>query len=689
MPSALECGARRLTLEKACALQPGRPTLAAEIFDALQLHECGDARPSTSGKNESSPAKTNPARFAPIAAAATTALYFVDAAFGNDEDAGDAPTRAFRTVARAVAASRARRTLLDDARFSTTIALSAGVHFLRSTLEIDARDAETCFAGAPPDAATGEPTSWLSGGELLSALAWEESSAEFPNASARALVWRAVLPRKNLTVTGLFTLEAHTRLTRARYPNGDAELTQWGYNSVDRMLYSLPLLAAAEWVKSPRGEPPSTVGYVDMSKPCNPTGAVKDDSTMARYNSYGNGYGGVCDLWALTRELGSYWCSNVTAGGWAEVDALMASKGLRLLPASLKYNRSHPRVAKLADWGDAAVGAVVHAWHPQSWFVDMFRVTAHAAGELHFGPDPALPTGGWQGGRVWCTCGGAGACAYAGKDYCRPPAAATGSGDERLLSGDWYVENDKPELDMEGEFFFDEATDTLYLSPNATVAPDGHAPTVDLVAPQLATLVRVAGAAANGVTFDAVGFRDARKTFLDAEWAAPSGGDWSVFRGGAVEVRDGPERTTFTRCAFKRLDGNALFVGGHARETTVVDSSFEYVGDSAVVLWGETDEWDGRAGNQPRGTKLERCYAHDVGLYEKQSSPLFQAKACQTTVKDSIFYNLPRAAVNFNDGFGGGNQIENNLIFNVSPPFSPASPIRRSFDTLFPSESRL
>ena len=61
---------------------------------------------------------------------------------------------------------------------------------------------------------------------------------------------------------------------------------------------------------------------------------------------------------------------------------------------------------------------------------------------------------------------------------------------------------------------------------------------------------------------------------------------------------------------------------------------------------------------------LERVIAHDIGLYEKQSSPLFQAKAALTTVRDSVFFNLPRAAVNFNDGFGGGNDLRNNLMFN-------------------------
>ena len=39
----------------------------------------------------------------------------------------------------------------------------------------------------------------------------------------------------------------------------------------------------------------------------------------------------------------------------------------------------------------------------------------------------------------------------------------------------------------------------------------------------------------------------------------------------------------------------------------------------------------------------------ELGLYEKQSSAWGQAKACQTTLEDNLFFNMPRAAINFND----------------------------------------
>ena len=42
-----------------------------------------------------------------------------------------------------------------------------------------------------------------------------------------------------------------------------------------------------------------------------------------------------------------------------------------------------------------------------------------------------------------------------------------------------------------------------------------------------------------------------------------------------------------------------------------------------------------------------------------------QSVACQTQLEGNVFFNGPRADVNLNDGFGGGNLLKNNLIFNM------------------------
>ena len=43
----------------------------------------------------------------------------------------------------------------------------------------------------------------------------------------------------------------------------------------------------------------------------------------------------------------------------------------------------------------------------------------------------------------------------------------------------------------------------------------------------------------------------------------------------------------------------------------------------------------------------------------------FQAVAGRNTVADNVCYNGPRAGLNFNDGFLGGNVVEGNLIANM------------------------
>jgi hypothetical protein len=42
-----------------------------------------------------------------------------------------------------------------------------------------------------------------------------------------------------------------------------------------------------------------------------------------------------------------------------------------------------------------------------------------------------------------------------------------------------------------------------------------------------------------------------------------------------------------------------------------------------------------------------------------------QALTAKTKLTGNIFFNCDRAAVNFNDGFGGGNVITKNLLFNT------------------------
>lgn len=394
-----------------------------------------------------------------------------------------------------------------------------------------------------------------------------------------------------------------------------------------------------------------TFEYVDLTAPGNPTGATKNDSGMPSYNAYGSGKGGLCDeIWDTSLGgSGSYWCGNNSAGGWAEVDGDMASRGERHLPVGMTYDQSLPNLRRLASWANAT-GAVVRAWHPQSWALYMWNVSAHdpATGRL------AFDRGGWQAGRVWCRC-----------DQCDYVCPAARKGNATLQSGSWFVENVREELSSPGEWFFNESSRELYLWPNGTEAGGGAPPPASgqLVASHLTSLLRIEGGARD-ITVRDLGFRDAGPVFLAERWGVPSGGDWALHRGGALHLEGTTNVTVGPGNTFERLDGTAVFIGGRNRDATVRGSSFAWLGDNAVALWGDSREWDATRADYPRGTSVLNNIFRELGIHEKQSSAVFLAKSARTTVAGNVMFNLPRAAININDGAMGGHLIERNLIFN-------------------------
>ena len=147
------------------------------------------------------------------------------------------------------------------------------------------------------------------------------------------------------------------------------------------------------------------------------------------------------------------------------------------------------------------------------------------------------------------------------------------------------------------------------------------------------------------VTIRGLGFRDAAQTTMQP-WGVPSGGDWALYRGGALLI-EGAESATVEGCTFQRVDGNALFVSGYNRDVAIVNNDFSWIGDCAMATWGYTadNDQDGTGGEQPRGTVVRGNYAREVGIFQLQSSMLFMAKTAQTTVDSNIFFNGPRSGI--------------------------------------------
>lgn len=548
-----------------------------------------------------------------------------------------------KSLEEAISLSRAQ-TRGASLGYNTTIILRQGIHTLESTIQLRSEDSGLTLTGYP-----GEEV-WLSGGAAIpDDIPWSWDCKV--NLYVRVANLTDLLSGRTLpSVPSLFSLEK--RLIRARYPNSDPEVAQWGYASPDRLKYSIPAEEVLEWHRPPIGEIPQ-FEYFDLRYHDPP----KNDSSMDEYNVYASGSGGVCaDLWG--HEAGSYWCSNASAGGWSEVDRECAVTGQLQIPIGMDYNQSSDKGRRLDKWGTSAVGGIVHAWHSQSWAMHMFLIKSSSPGSFKFSK------GGFQGGRNWCRCD---QCTYAAHwcgQHQDPPY-----NDTRLISGTWLVENILTELDQPGEFFFDPSTKLLYLYPNSTKTD--HTGLKNLRFALLETLIELKGA--KDVKISKLGFRDSAATYMN-EWSVPSGGDWSLHRGGAIYIEDS-SNVTIENCTFRRLDGNAVFLSKKTREISIRRNMFEWLGESAVATWGSTDAFDATSEDHPIGTLVEENVMRELGIYEKQSSGVGQNKAAKTVIRSNVMFNMPRSAINFNDMLGGGDLIENNLIFNTCRESGDHGPI--------------
>jgi hypothetical protein len=253
-----------------------------------------------------------------------------------------------------------------------------------------------------------------------------------------------------------------------------------------------------EWHRPEPTTPPDFT-FVDFSKSPPPGIPQKNDSAQEGYNWYASGSGGACsDVWGPDAQ--SYWCSNASQGGWAEVDAECAATGQLQIPVGMAYNTS----SILKRFQNISLsGGIIHAWHSQSWAMHMFEITNQSApGELTFAKG-----GGRQGGRNWCRCD---QCTYAAQwcgQHQRPPW-----NDTRMISGSWMIENLLDELDTPGEFYFDHRTQLLYVKPNATLDLN------DFKIGMIDRLIDLRNT--SDITIKNVGFRDMAATYMK-DWSPP------------------------------------------------------------------------------------------------------------------------------------------------------------------------
>jgi hypothetical protein len=258
---------------------------------------------------------------------------------------------------------------------------------------------------------------------------------------------------------------------------------------------------------------------------------------------------------------------------------------------------------------------------------------------------------------------------------------STGVGRDKFYASDdgqapyearYFVENVFEELDSPGEWYLDAEKGILYYMPAAGV--DLKAAKVE--APALEQVVEIRGSQQEPVRHIGFsGFRIAHtaSTFFTA-YEAPSRGDWTIHRGGAVFV-EGAEECAIEKCFFDSVGGNGIFLNNYNLRNRIYGNKITESGDSAICMVGFESMAQGTCHPVPTENVISNNLIHDCGAFGKQIAGIFSSITLRNTISHNVIYNMPQAAMTFNDGWGGGHTIEFNEIHDTVRETSDHGPI--------------
>ena len=158
-------------------------------------------------------------------------------------------------------------------------------------------------------------------------------------------------------------------------------------------------------------------------------------------------------------------------------------------------------------------------------------------------------------------------------------------------AAEWFIENVREELDSPLEYFFDEEQQQLLFVPNGT-SDTSRLQDMEFVTTNLKVLFDIQGTESNPVqdiSISGLVFKDAVHTYLDPH-GTPSGGDWALQYSAAIRANH-TNNLTIANSLFTRLDGLGIGLYGRNYNTSVDSNEFEWLGGSAIVLWGRTASW--------------------------------------------------------------------------------------------------
>jgi hypothetical protein len=586
------------------------------VFDALQLEKCeGVAPPSTTDAYfaRSFPTPTD------------GSVFFVDSNATIEGDGSKASP--FSTLAAAI------KTCKNGAQM--TIVLRGGVHYTEGLL------LTAMHSGMTIQNFEGE-NAVVSG-----AVHVPVSKSKWSQHNAATNTWKLDLSGWQHMPTESFGMRVRSkRAVRARFPDGDPEqgtgICHEHPAYIDTASYTAPSIPLKVFVSNPGDWP----GVFWLAEP--EGGTLPNTGTnFGGTGRWADSYGGVC---SSRQAPFGYWCSTANSRSQAQNDLYppYASVG------GFTYANTSV-AARVSNWSRPQ-GAV---YHTHTVFAStQCLVTKVENNTVHF--DPTI------------------GCDQTGVSVVRPRHDFQG------FAHGWYVDNVLEECDSPGEYFHDAEEKALYYTFNATEQPTGNE---DFALTTTKVIFNVSGTQTQpvkGVTIRGLTIRDTALTYLgttaaDVHYIA-SDSDWTVQRSGAV-LLEGTEGFVFESNEVTRCDGNGVFLSNYNRNATIQGNEFSWIGDSAMSAFGSTGRClnancsvrldypsgvDGRGGNQPRFTRVVGNLVREVGLYQKQSAAWVQHLTAKTHIESNVFFNMPQTAVGFNDGFGGGDHVAGNLIFNTN-----------------------
>ncbi|CAE7459201.1 hypothetical protein AK812_SmicGene39094 [Symbiodinium microadriaticum] len=453
-------------------------------------------------------------------------------------------------------------------------------------------------------------------------------------------LWRADLSALDLDIgpEGFPGLRLNgERAIRAKYPDGAPEHTgQWLYGAGQSMgggdyVNAFIRDGFTSWTPPrqrslSRDMAVSSSDWPGVEWPMTSPDGSKIWTGEGDFGKFYIGVGGTCDD---VKPSAGYWCgAHPPRGSMTHNSPSGIDKASKVLPHFQNYT-------------SLSTKPVINAWRGGGrWFSWQFLVDEVRGESMVF----SAHRGGNQGGE----------------------GVKTG--------GQWWIENVLEECDAPNEFFYDHESRMLYFSFNGTnTEPDGSE---QWVLPVTQVLLNITS---SDSSLRGVEVRDSMLTYLEPH-GLPSGGDWALERLAAIVIRDA-SNVTVADSLLTKLDGNGIFLDGAVKNASLTGNEFSYIGSSAMAAWGYTGDClnancsltlpkgtlmgpDGRGMRAPHGTLVKSNLVREIGIWQKQSSMWFQAVTAETQLIGNVHFNGPRAGINFNDGFGGGDVIDGNVIGN-------------------------